>query len=237
MPEIIPAIIAKDFDDLAGKIKLVEPYVETVQLDIMDGIFVPNKTWPFDSVSSGVALKNQEKLADLERLETPLFLEAHLMVEWSEEMFDNWLASRAKRIILHWEAIAANSSANFGGPAPAVFNLIEKTRKIGKEFGIALNPGTASKEIDALVDYLDLVLIMSVNPGFSGQKFIKEVIPKIRMLRQRQPNVKIEVDGGINLDNIKAVAGAGADFLVAGSAIFGKGDISKAIKEMREAIF
>jgi ribulose-phosphate 3-epimerase len=233
MAQIIPAIIAKDFKDLQGKIKLVEPYVSAVQLDVMDGVFVNNTTWPFGSAPLIVAQGEQGKLNDLEKFDSSIFLEAHLMVEWSEEMFENWLASKVGRIILHWEAIERSKLKNQN---VKIQNLIIEAHEHGKEIGIAINSETPIEVLGNFISQLDLVLLMSVSPGFDGQKFREEIIPKIVGLRARNVNVKIEVDGGINKDNAKAVNQAGADFLVCGSAIFSGNDVGKAIEEIKKSL-
>ena len=258
MPEIIPAIIAKDFEDLKNKIKLVEPYVKTVQLDIMDGVFVANKTW--------------NKPEELASLETNLFLEVHLMVAEPEKVTDGWLASKVSRVIVHYEAIGVSvcHSRESGNPELwippyqvrgklsqarndkkeksrngndiereadiKIKDFAKKVKKFNKEFGIALNPETPIGVLDDFVGQLDLVLLMSVNPGFAGQPFQESVIPKIAALRQKYPDVKIGVDGGINLQNVKKLVEAGADFLAVGSAIFESENPAKVINQLKEAV-
>ena len=232
MVKIIPAIIAENFEDLKNKVKLIESSASldpnrdnpAVQLDIMDGIFVPNETWRIPE--------------DLKRLETGISFEAHLMVEWSQEIYERWLISKVKRIIWHWEALEKiiNSSDSPEGERISIFDLAGKTHMMKKEFGIALNPDTLIEQISNYVQVLDLVLVMSVDPGFAGQKFQDKVIPKITALRRKYPDVKIEVDGGINIGNAKTVVQAGADILVAGSAIFGSDDIGGAINNLKESL-
>lgn len=231
--EIIPAIIAKDLADLKEKIKLVEPYVRTVQLDVMDGIFVPNKTWPY---FGGQAIE------DLEKLDTKLFLEAHLMIEKPQEVMEQWLESKVKRIILHWEVLEKIHGHEMtpyktaAGPGFPVTDLAEEAHKHNKELGVALNLGTPISILDMFVEDIDLVLLMSVNPGSSGQKFIEKVIPKISALRAKYPSVKIEIDGGVNLSNAKILAQAGADILVVGSAIFENDNVGQTIKNLKESL-
>src|SRR3989338_706553 len=131
MPEIIPAIIPKNFKELEEKIKLVEPYVKTVQIDVMDGIFVSNATW--------------NNPAELDKLETNLALEAHLMVENPHRVLNEWLNSKVKRVILHWEAMEKIHNHELlpyktqVGPGFPVTNLAEEIHKNNKEFGVALN--------------------------------------------------------------------------------------------------
>ncbi|HCX28010.1 MAG TPA: hypothetical protein DHI91_02620 [Candidatus Portnoybacteria bacterium] len=235
MAEIIPAIIAKNFENLQDKIKSVEPWVAAVQLDVMDGIFVPNKTWPFNSSrEAGLA---QGKPSDLENLDTKLFLEAHLMVDAPYRVLNEWLTSKVKRIILHWEALDNPKIKNQNEkPQFKIQNLIKETRNAGKQFGLALNLETPIEVLESYIDDLDLVLLMGVNPGFAGQEFQNEVIPKIKQLRQKYPSVKIEVDGGVGPSNIREVYEAGAELLVVGSAVFGQSDIGQVIKTLESKI-
>ena len=242
MKEIIPAIIAKDFDDLKKKIELVEPYTSAVQLDVMDGIFVPNKTWPFDSSRKAGFAQGKPSVTDLNAIKTNLFLEAHLMVEKPQEAAPDWLDSPVKRIIFHWEAlekihahemIPYKTSSKPGFP---VLDFAQEAHSRNVQLGVALNPDTPIGILDAFINDIDLVLLMSVKPGYAGQKFIEKVIPKITALRQRYRDVKIEVDGGINLGNAKQVAQAGADILVVGSAVFESNNIEKAFAEIKDSI-
>jgi len=232
MVEIIPAIIAKNFAELQKKVKLVEPYVKTVQLDVMDGVFVDNKTWPFDFA------QGKPSVSELDNLETDIFLEAHLMVGNPHRILNEWLNAKVGRIILHWEAIEKihnhellpyKTQVDVKFP---ISNLSREVHRCGKQFGVALNPKTPIAVLDNFIGDIDLVLLMSVDPGFAGQNFKEEVIFKIIALRQRYPDVKIEVDGGVNLDNLGKLKKTGADFLVMGSAIFQSKDISIFIKEM-----
>ena len=236
--EIIPAIIAKDFAELEEKIKLVEPFVKTVQLDVMDGIFVANTTWPYFAPQSGAA-NGKPSLRELEKLEISLDIEAHLMVEAPHRVLNEWLESKVKRVILHWETLEEihnhellpyKTQLTAGFP---VSNLAEETHKRGKKLGVALNLDTPITVLDNFISYIDLVLLMSVPPGESGQEFDERVIAKIIALRQKYPDVKIEVDGGVNAANVAQLVEAGADFLVIGSAIFDAEDIKGAIARLQ----
>lgn len=209
MVEVIPAIIAKDFKELKSKIRLVEPYVDWAQLDVMDGRFVDNQTWNNPS--------------ELTRLKTSLNLEAHLMIARPEEKLDEWLASGIKRVIVHYEA------------TDKINEIIEKTQKSGLEVGLALNPETNIDVIDQFVSKLDLVLIMTVHPGRAGQNFLEESVSKIKNLRAKYFYVKIEVDGGINLKTASRVIQAGADLLVSGSAVLESKHIKDTIKNLKSA--
>ena len=256
--EIIPAIIPKDFAELEVKIKLVEPYVKTVQLDVMDGVFVNNVTWPFDLAQGKLSIR------ELNNLKTDIFLEAHLMTAEPEKAAAEWLASKVGRIIIHYEAATVpschsgldqacpvldtgESKFNKNGldsdfrqndnkreTKSKIFNLIEKTHSANKEFGVALNLGTPIEVLDDFIDKIDLVLLMSVPPGQSGQKFDERVVPKIIALRQKYPDVKIEVDGGVNPQNIAKLIEAGANLLVMGSAIWESENPAKVINQLKE---
>lgn len=208
MTQVIPAIIAKDFEELKDKIKQIEPFVEWAQLDVMDGKFVDNTTWSNPS--------------DLKKLKTNLKLEAHLMVEKPEDVIDDWIKSGVKRIIIHYEA------------TKKLDKIIKKIQDAGLEASIAINPETSANELSPFLNVSSIlsVLIMTVRPGRGGQEFIEATLGKIRALRERDENVKIEVDGGINLETAQKVVRAGADILAVGSAIFKSEDIKKSIEEL-----
>ena len=207
MIEIIPAIIPKFFQEIEEKIKLVEPYVDWVQLDVMDGKFVNNLTWTNPN--------------DLKSLNTNLNLEVHLMINNPEEAIDDWIESGVKRIIIHYESTDKHKE------------IIEKVKRAGLEIGLAINPETSIEVIDEFYKDIDLVLIMSVNPGFGNQDFLNESVDKIKQLRGEYKDVKIEVDGGINLKTAPKVIEAGANILAVGTAIFKSNNIEQTIKEFK----
>ncbi len=207
MIEIIPTIIAKDFQELEEKVKKIEPHVEWAQLDIMDGKFVDNETWNNPN--------------ELKNLKTDLDLEAHLMIESPEEKIDDWISSGVKRIIIHYE-----STKN-------IRDLIIKIRKAGLDVGIAINPETDIKVFNGLVNYIDLIMVMTVHPGRGGQKFLEESLAKIKDLRERYRDVKISVDGGINLETAPKVIQAGANMLSVGSVVFKSDNIEKTINDLK----
>lgn len=207
MPEIIPAIIAKDFQEFQEKIRKIEPYVDWVQLDIMDGRFVENTTW--------------REPKELKNLKTNLKLEAHLMIERPEETIDDWIVSGVKRIIFHYEATDKKEE------------VIERIKKAGLEVGLAVNPETPAEVINDLISQVNLILVMSVFSGSGGQRFLEGTLGKIRKLKEKYQNIKIEVDGGINLETAKKAVEAGVDILVSGSYIFESQDIKQAIKNLR----
>lgn len=237
--EIIPTIIAKDFKELQEKVRLVEPYVKTVQLDVMDGIFVSNETWPFVAPPSG-APQGTPSIFELNNLRSNLFLEAHLMIANPHRVLSEWLESKINRVILHWEALEKIHNhellpykTQVGSRFP-VSNLAEEIHRRNKEFGVALNLETPIEVLDNFINEIDSVLLMSVNPGSGGQEFQAGVIPKVMALQAKYQNVKIAVDGGINLENVRALVEAGAKFLAVGSAIFGNENIGLAIRELQK---
>lgn len=207
MIQIIPTIIAKDFQELQEKIKKVEPYIDSVQLDIMDGEFVNNTTW------------NQP--SDLKKIETNLNLEAHLMIQNPEDYIDDWISSGVKRIIFHYESTDKHKE------------IIEKIKQAKLEIGIAINPETSIEAVNNFIPDLNLVLIMTVHPGFGNQDFLEQTLGKIKELRTKDKNVNIEVDGGINLETAPKVIHEGANLLAVGSAIFKSDNIKQTIKDLK----
>jgi len=212
--EVIPAIIAKDFKELKEKVDRVGPYVRWVQLDIMDGNFVPNFTW--------------NKPSDLKYYDPGVLLEAHLMVSEPEKYVEGWIDAGIKRIIFHIEATSD----------PQAVIQICREKKI--EVGVAINPETPQSllslvagQAPLLIKLVDMVLVLGVIPGFGGQKFKPEVLPKIKALRRLNPHLTIEVDGGMNPHTAKQAVEAGANVIVAGSYIFTSEDIEKAIDKIR----
>lgn len=210
MTKVIPAIIAKDLKELKEKILKVKPYTEWVQLDIMDGNFVPNTTW------------NNPK--DLKAANFSVLFEAHLMIVQPEKYIDEWVNSGVKRIIIHIESVGEKSLIN---------DISKKCRRKKVEFGVAINPETPEDILDSIINKVDLILFLTVWPGFGGQKFLNKVLSKIRAFRKKYPYVKIEIDGGINPETGKKCIEAGADILVSGSYIFKSKNIKKAIETLK----
>jgi ribulose-phosphate 3-epimerase len=214
MAEIVPAIIAKNKQELAESIHLVEKEAGLVQLDIMDGVFVQNETW-----------RAPRDLADID---TQITMEAHLMVVHPELVLDEWLASPVKRVLAHWEAVGEP------GRAGLFRKMIESAHKKGKEFGVAINPETPTEEVEPLMDEIDAILFLSVHPGFYGKEFIPEIIPKIESFRNRHKRAIIEIDGGMKLSNVRDVARARIDRIVVGSAIFKAKDPLYELRELKK---
>lgn len=213
MVEIIPAIIPNSLDEIKNKIKLLEPFifrqdgeepfVRSVQLDIMDGKFVAEKTW-----------NNPE---ELKTFSAPVKIEAHLMVKDVEEETKIWLNSGVSRIITHIEAT----------PDPNL--LLKLCHDAGMEYGLALNPETSNEKIIPWVNTVNEVLFLAVRPGRGGQEFQKQVLDKIKSLRAQFLNVKIGVDGGVKIGITRQLKEAGADMIIAGSAIFQAPNIGNAL--------
>ncbi|MEW5996613.1 MAG: ribulose-phosphate 3-epimerase [Candidatus Micrarchaeota archaeon] len=205
--EIIPAILVKTREELLEHISRVRNYVRTIHIDIMDNKFVPNST---------IGVK------ELQELPSGLKYEIHWMVRKPEE----WIAkvNGPYLHIVHAEA------------AESWERVVAAVKAGGGRLGIALNPGTSLEKIKPHLENAQKILVMSVNPGFYGQKYIPEVEAKIRELRRMLPKAEIEVDGGINPETGVRAAGAGANNLAAASAIFSMPDAGKAIGGLREAL-
>lgn len=213
MIKIAPSILSADFMRLGEQVRLVEAAgADRVQIDVMDGRFVPNITF------GALAVKCLRPL-------TRLTLEAHLMVEPPEDFIEPFARAGADTIIVHQEA------------TPHLHRAIQQIHALGKKAGVAINPSTPAGTLSEVLGSLQLVLVMTVNPGFGGQEFIPETLGKIRQVRQaigeRGLDCEVEVDGGINGETARLVVEAGADVLVAGSAVFdAKDGVAAAIRSL-----
>ncbi len=216
MKKICPSILSADFSSLARDIKKVElGGADILHCDIMDGNFVPN-------ISFGpLIVKKLNEITDLP-------LDVHLMINNPSYYVDVFSDSGADFISVHFEN---NIHLN------RVINKI-KSKKI--KAGVAINPATSLHSIEYILEYVDFVLIMSVNPGFGGQSFINNCLRKISELKNNllkiNPDCLIEVDGGINSENIKSIADAGADMLVCGSSVFSTADIEQEVRKLKKLI-
>jgi ribulose-phosphate 3-epimerase len=211
--KIAPSILSADFGALADDIARVEAGgADQLHVDVMDGRFVPNLTiGPL--------------VVEAVRKRTRLPIDVHLMIVEPEKYLADFASAGADMMTVHPEA------------CPHLQRTLVQIRELGARAGVALNPGTHPGSLEYVLDDLDLVLIMSVNPGFGGQKFIPTALPKIRQVRTllgARP-VEVSVDGGVKIDNARPLAEHGATVLVAGSAIFGAPDPADAIRKMRRA--
>ena len=211
--KIAPSILSADFARLGEQVRAVEEAgADRVQVDVMDGRFVPNITFGAMAIAALRPL-------------TRLTLEAHLMVQPPEDFIEGFARAGADTIIIHQEA------------TPHLHSAVQQIHSLGKRAGVALNPSTPAATLSEVLDSLQLVLVMTVNPGFGGQAFIPETLAKIRQVRQaisdRGLDCEVEVDGGVNLETARLVAEAGADILVAGSAVFDSKDgVAAAIQDL-----
>ena len=211
---IAPSILSADFGRLAEEIRAVdEAGADWIHVDVMDGHFVPNLT-------IGPAVIKAARAA------TSLPLDVHLMIESPGAFIDSYAEAGADRIAVHVEA------------CPHLHRTVAQVREAGARAGVALNPATPVAAIEPILGDVDQVVVMTVNPGFGGQKFIESVLPKISQIRrwidERELAVDLEVDGGVGPGTIGRVARAGANAFVAGSAIFRKPDYAATIAELRK---
>jgi len=209
--KLAPSILSADFSELAEQVELVTPAADLLHVDVMDGHFVPNLTIGPPVVKSL-------------RRRTDLFLDCHLMVSNPGVLLEDFAKAGADRCIVHIE---------LGDPRP----LFERLRALDVGVGITLNPETPVEQVLPYLEEVDLLLVMSVHPGFGGQSFIPEVLEKVRTARavidERSLPVEIEIDGGINAETAPSAAEAGVDILVAGSAIFSADDPLAAARSLR----
>lgn len=214
MVKIAPSILSANFGQLADQVKLVEEAgVEFLHIDVMDGHFVPNITIGPLVVE---ALRPHSKLV----------FDVHLMIENPDNFVGDFVKAGADIITVHAEA------------STHLHRSIQNIKSYGIKAGVSLNPATPLSALEYVLEDLDMVLLMTVNPGFGGQKFIRSVLPKITALRAQIEklglDIDLQVDGGVNPENAGEIVRAGANVLVAGSAIFGAQDIPGAVRAIRQ---
>ena len=213
---LAPSILSADFTMLTEQIPLVESAgADVIHLDVMDGHFVPNITF------------GPKMVGDVRKL-TKLPLDVHLMISEPEKYIANFAKAGADWISVHYEA------------AKHLNRLVNQIKDNGCKAGVVINPATTTDLLDDILEYADYVLIMSVNPGFGGQKFIDNSLDKAHKLSEkiskRKLNAFLEMDGGIGLDNMKIVKDAGVKVFVCGNSIFGSKDIAGTIKQMKSIL-
>lgn len=211
--KISPSILSADFARLGEEIRAIDVGgADYIHIDVMDGHFVPNIT--IGPLVVGAVRKVTTKPLDV-----------HLMIENPDRYIPDFAQAGADLITVHQEAV------------PHLHRTIQLIKSLGKKAGVSINPATPVATLDVILDDLDLVLLMSVNPGFGGQSFIPATLAKISALRQRIKErglaVEIEIDGGVKVDNIGEIAAAGADVFVAGSAVFSTPDYGQTIALLR----
>ncbi len=214
MVKIAPSILSADFSKLGEEVIAAEKAgADWVHIDVMDGHFVPN-------ITIGPLVVEAVKRV------TGLTMDVHLMIENPDQYVKSFADSGADIITVHEEACVH------------LHRTIQNIRECGVKAAVSLNPATPLANIEIVLNQVDMVLIMSVNPGFGGQSFIPEALPKIKklkdMINERNLNVEIQVDGGVKVDNVAEVVSAGADIVVMGSAFYNSGDYAGTVKAVRE---
>lgn len=206
---VAPSMLSADFAHLAKDIELVNSNADIIHLDIMDGVFVPNISYGtplVETICKGATIP----------------VEAHLMIVEPQKFFELYRNLGVGSISVHYEA------------CNHLDRIVKRIRELGMKAGVAINPHTSVNLLEDVVRFSDYILIMSVNPGYGGQKYIPYCTEKIaelkKIIERNNPECLIEVDGGVTVDNIEEIANAGADVVVAGSAVFGAKNPAHAIK-------
>ncbi|MGI6731424.1 MAG: ribulose-phosphate 3-epimerase [Anaerovoracaceae bacterium] len=216
MNRLAPSILSADFSKLGEDVRLIEEAgAHLIHVDVMDGHFVPN-------ISFGAAV--MKSLLG----KTKLPFDVHLMIENPDQYMEDFITENTEFITVHAEACVH------------LHRTIQHIKSLGVKAGVSLNPATPISILEYVIEDLDMVLLMSVNPGFGGQKFIPAVMDKIKELKrlkdERNPMLEIEIDGGITLDNVEEVINAGVNVVVAGSSVFGAADVKARVAEFLNKI-
>lgn len=214
MIQLAPSILSADFSKLGQEVSHIERAgADVIHVDVMDGHFVPN-------ISYGAAV--MKSLVG----KTDLPFDVHLMIENPDQYLEDFVTAQTRFITVHQEA------------CPHLHRTVQHIKSLDIRAGVALNPATPLSTLDYILEDLDLVLIMSVNPGFGGQTFIPSALRKVRELTERKIregyHFTIEIDGGVSLSNVKTITDAGVELVVAGSAVFGADNIEERVKEFKK---
>ncbi len=206
---VAPSILAADISRLGEEVRAIEAAgADLLHFDVMDGHFVPNLSFGFPVIEA------------LRKL-TQLPIDAHLMIQNADAYLERFAQAGCNWLSVHVEA------------CPHLHRTLGRIKELGMRAGVAINPGTPLSSLDAVLEATDFVLIMSVNPGFGGQKFIDGTWDRIRTLKKKAPTVQIEIDGGIKESNAPDAIAAGAEVLVVGTGLFGTKDYSQTVKKLR----